>query len=114
VVLAPCRAASACARHNVIALDLPAADESAGLDVYADVIVKTIGDRPDVVLVAHSMGAFPATMVCERASVASLVRVVPMIPPPGETPGQRWTGSVQLDAMCEGDLRDGAIPGRST
>jgi pimeloyl-ACP methyl ester carboxylesterase len=77
VVLAPRRAASACARHNVIALDLPAADESAGLDVYADLIVKTIGDRPDVVLVAHSMGAFPATMVCERASVASLVRVVP-------------------------------------
>ena len=39
-----------------IAVALPAADESAGLAEYTDVVVEAIGDRRPIVLVAQSFG----------------------------------------------------------
>jgi pimeloyl-ACP methyl ester carboxylesterase len=98
------------AGHEVVAPDLPAADEHAGLAAYADIVVDAIGDRRRVVVVAQSMGAFPATMACERADVASLVLVVPMIPAPGETPGEWWTATGQVEAERELALREGRDP----
>src|SRR5829696_4494883 len=52
------------AGHEAIAVDLPAADDSAGLADYADAIVAAAGDRPRVTLVAQSMAAFSAAMAC--------------------------------------------------
>lgn len=46
------------AGHAAIAVDLPAEDESAGLPEYADLVVTAAGGRPNVVLVAQSMGGF--------------------------------------------------------
>ena len=82
-------------RHETIAVDLPGADESAGLPEYTDLVLAAIGDRDDVVLVAQSMGAFTAPMVCARRPVRLLLLVNAMIPRPGETPGEWWgnTGS---------------------
>ena len=34
--------------HDVVAVDLPCDDDSAGLDEYTDVVVDAIGDRRDV------------------------------------------------------------------
>ncbi|MFD8588694.1 alpha/beta fold hydrolase [Streptomyces sp. NPDC059637] len=81
--------------HEAVAVELPSADESAGLPEYTDAVVAAIGDHDDVVLVAQSMGGFTAPMVCARAQVDLLVLVNAMIPLPGETPGQWWdnTGS---------------------
>ncbi|MER8089904.1 alpha/beta fold hydrolase [Streptomyces sp. NPDC058316] len=81
--------------HEAVAVELPGADESAGLPEYTDAVVAAIGDRDDVVLVAQSMGGFTAPMVCARVQVDLLVLVNAMIPLPGETPGQWWdnTGS---------------------
>jgi pimeloyl-ACP methyl ester carboxylesterase len=95
---------------DCVAVDLPAADESAGLHVYADAIAAAAGDRAGVTLVAQSMGAFSATMACERLDVAQLLLVVPMIPAPGETPGGWWSASGQTDAMRENELREGRDP----
>ncbi len=83
------------AGHEAIAVDLPGPDESAGLPEYAGLAAAAIGGRRDVVLVAQSMGAFTAAMVCARVPVGRLVLVNAMIPRPGETPGQWWdnTGS---------------------
>ncbi|WP_066374805.1 alpha/beta fold hydrolase [Herbidospora mongoliensis] len=78
---------------EVIALDLPTGDESAGLSAYADVAVKAIGDRDDMVLVAHSLGGLTAPLIAARVPVREIVFVTAMIPKPGETGGEWWEAS---------------------
>ena len=78
------------AGHQAIAVDLPAADDSAGLSEYAGIVAATIGDRTDVVLVAQSLGGFTAPLVATAVPVRALVLVNAMIPVPGETAGQWW------------------------
>jgi len=96
--------------HEVVSPDLPAGDDSAGLAEYADVTLDAIGDREDLVVVAQSMAAFFAPLLCGRADVRQLILVVPMIPAPGESPGEWWTSSGQLSAQREQDERDGRDP----
>ena len=76
--------------HEAVAVDLPGADESAGLPEYADMVVAAIASQRDVVVVAQSMGGFSAPMACSRVPVRLLVLVNAMIPLPGETPGDWW------------------------
>lgn len=76
--------------HEAVAVDLPGADESAGLPDYADAVTDAIGDGRDVVVVAQSMGGFTAPVACTRTPVRLLVLVNAMIPLPGETPGAWW------------------------
>jgi pimeloyl-ACP methyl ester carboxylesterase len=53
-------------RHEVAAPDLPRDKGSAGLPEYADAVIEAIGNRTDLVLVAQSLGAFTAPLVCQR------------------------------------------------
>jgi pimeloyl-ACP methyl ester carboxylesterase len=76
--------------HEAVAVDLPGADESAGLPEYTDAVVSAIGSHRDVVLVAQSLGGFTAPMACDRVPVSLLVLVNAMIPLPGETAGEWW------------------------
>ena len=87
--------------HDVVAPDLPCDDDSAGLTEYADTVVEAIGDRTDLVVAAQSFGAFTAPLVCERAAVDLLVLVAPMIPMPGEAPGEYW-----VDTRYEEEARE--------
>jgi pimeloyl-ACP methyl ester carboxylesterase len=50
------------AGHQPIPVDLPGADPAAGLPEYARLITSAIGGRPDVVLVAQSLGGFTAAI----------------------------------------------------
>lgn len=84
--------------HDAVAVQLPAADDSAGLAEYAGAVVAAIGNRTDLILVAQSMAAFTAPMVCERVPVDLLVLVAGMVPAPGETPGEWWANTGQLEA----------------
>ncbi|MEU8250836.1 alpha/beta hydrolase [Nonomuraea sp. NPDC048916] len=87
--------------HDTVAVDLPIEDESAGLGDYADTVVRAVGDRGDLVVVAHSWGGFVAPLVCDRLPADLLVLVTAMIPAPGEPPTDWWenTGfrSVEMD-----------------
>jgi len=96
--------------HDVVSPDLPAADDGAGLAEYAEVALDAIGDRENLVVVAQSMGAFFAPLLCDRADVRQLILVAPMIPAPGESPGEWWTGSGQTPAQREQDERAGRDP----
>ncbi|HEY7432228.1 MAG TPA: alpha/beta hydrolase [Streptosporangiaceae bacterium] len=78
------------AGHEAVAVDLPAADESAGLPEYTDLVIAAAGGRDDVVLVAQSLGGFTVPLACARLPVKLLVLVNAMIPAPGETAGQWW------------------------
>jgi pimeloyl-ACP methyl ester carboxylesterase len=96
--------------HDVVAVDLPAADDSAGLVEYTDAVVDAIGERTDLVLVAQSMGGFTAPLVCDRVPVDLLVLLNAMVPAPGETPGEWWTNTGQAQARAEQAARDGRAP----
>jgi pimeloyl-ACP methyl ester carboxylesterase len=77
--------------HDVVAMDLPSDDDSAGWAEYADTVVDAIGGRRDLVLVAQSFGGFTAPLVCERVPVDLMVLVAAMIPSPGEFATDYWT-----------------------
>ena len=96
--------------HEAVAVDLPGADESAGLPEYAEAVVAAIGGRRDVVVVGQSLGGFTAPVACARARVRLLVLVNPMIPRPGETPGE-WWGNTGWAAGPHGGGRGGRLSG---
>jgi pimeloyl-ACP methyl ester carboxylesterase len=78
--------------HEVVPVQLPAGDDSAGWVEYADAVVEAIGGRRDVVLVAQSLAGFTAPLVAERVPVDLIVLLNAMIPLTGET-GNAWWGN---------------------
>ena len=84
--------------HDVVVVDLPCDDDSAGLADYVDVAVAAIGDRSDLVVVAHSLGGFTAPLLCDRVPVDLLVLVAAMVPSPGEAPGDWWANTGWAEA----------------
>jgi Alpha/beta hydrolase family len=96
--------------HDVVAVNLPAAEDAAGLPEYADAVVEAIGAAQNVVLVAQSMAGFTAPLVCQRVPVALLVFLNAMIPRPGETPGEWWDATGHAEAKRANDLREGRPP----
>ncbi|WUD72868.1 alpha/beta hydrolase [Streptomyces sp. NBC_00510] len=95
--------------HAAVAVDLPAADDSAGLQEYADAAVAAAGDRAPLVLVAQSMAGFSAPLACERLGdrLVLLVLVNAMVPVPGETAGDWWAATGQPEARRALDLAEG-------
>src|ERR687887_2029623 len=87
--------------HNTVAPDLPCDDDAAGLPEYADAVVEAIGDRTDLVVVAQSLGAFTAPLVCDRVPVKLLILVAPMIPTPGEAPADFWSNTGYAEEVQE-------------
>jgi pimeloyl-ACP methyl ester carboxylesterase len=85
-----------------LAVELPAADDSADLTTYADVVCDAVIDVDGpLVLVGQSMGAFTAPMVADRLGAALIVLVNPMVPTAGESPGQWWDATGQDQAMAD-------------
>jgi pimeloyl-ACP methyl ester carboxylesterase len=93
--------------HDVVAPDLPSDDETAGLDDYTDVVVRAIGDRRDLIVVAQSLGGFTGPLVCDRVPVECLVLVAAMVPAPGEAPGDWWANTGFEAARREQAEHDG-------
>jgi SAM-dependent methyltransferase len=81
--------------HDVVTVDLPCDKDGAGLAEYTDTVLAAIGDRRDLVVVAHSYGGFIAPLVCARVRVELLILVAAMIPRPGER-GDDWFANTGL------------------
>jgi pimeloyl-ACP methyl ester carboxylesterase len=79
--------------HDVVVPELPIEDSTAGFAQFTETIVDAIGDRRDLVVVGHSYGGFTAPLVAGRLPVRLLVLLTPMIPKPGERPGDWWTAT---------------------
>ncbi len=94
---------------DAFAVDLAAYGHT-GLPAYADAVVDAIGDRAEVALVAHSMGAFTAPSVWQRVSISAVVFLNAMIPRPGETPGEWWDDVGSEEARTGAARRDGYSP----
>jgi len=95
---------------EAIAVDLPADDESAGLDDYVQLVLRAVGSRSNVTLAAQSLGGFIAPLVCARAEVRSLIFVNAMIPRPGETAGAWWEISGAVEARIAAAVAAGYSP----
>lgn len=93
--------------HEVVAVDLPAGDDAAGLTEYADAVVAAIGDRGGLVLVAQSMGGLTAPLVAARLPVELIVLLNAMVPRPGESGGEWWDNTGQAAASAELAVREG-------
>lgn len=93
--------------HEAIAVELPAGDDAAGFEQYADAVVAAIGDRTDLVVVAQSMAGFTGPLVCARVPVDLLVLLNAMVPAPGELPGDYWEAVGFGQARAEQAARDG-------
>jgi pimeloyl-ACP methyl ester carboxylesterase len=92
--------------HDVVAMDLPCDDQSASLSDYVDTVLDAIGHRAELVLVAQSLGAFTAPLVCERVPVDLMVLVAGMVPAPGEK-GEDWFANTGYESAARGqDLDD--------
>ena len=71
--------------HDVVAMDLPVDDDRAGLRAYADAVIKAVGDRRELIVVAQSASGYVAPLVCEALPVRLVVLVAAMVPAPGES-----------------------------
>jgi pimeloyl-ACP methyl ester carboxylesterase len=94
-------------RHEAVAVELPGDDESAGLSVYTERVLRAIGERQDIVLVAGSLGGFTAPLVSARTPLRTLVFVNAMIPKAGETAGEWWGNTGSEAARLEAARRGG-------
>lgn len=96
--------------HEVVCVDLPVDDDSAGLPEYADAVVRAAGGRSGLVLVAHSFAGFTAPLVCDRLPVELLVMVNAMLPSPGEPPRDWWAATGHEEAAAADAEREGRAP----
>ena len=96
--------------HGVVAVDLPATDDSTGLTEYADAVVDAVGHHNETGVVAQSMGGLTAPLVCGRVPVDLMVMLNAMVPLPGESPGEWWTNTGHEQARREQAARDGRGP----
>ena len=96
--------------HDVVAVDLPCENDSAGLPEYAETVVDAIGERQDLVVVAHSFAGFTAPLVCERVPVRLLVLLNAMVPAVGESPGEWWEITNHAEAQRRAAEAEGVSP----
>jgi pimeloyl-ACP methyl ester carboxylesterase len=96
--------------HSVVAADLPSDNDSAGFPEYARAVAGVVAEWSGVTLVAQSMGAFTVPLVCDLVPVDLIVLVAPMIPLPGEHPGEWWVTSGQEAARRAFDVQEGRDP----
>jgi pimeloyl-ACP methyl ester carboxylesterase len=87
--------------HEPVAVDLPTHDDSAGWWDYAGAVVEAVADRPNLIVVGHSMGGFTAPLVAARRPVDLIVLVAGMIPAPGESFNDWWTNAGYEDSGYE-------------
>jgi pimeloyl-ACP methyl ester carboxylesterase len=88
--------------HAAIAVDLPCDRDGAGFADYADVVVEACAGHDEVIVVAHSLGAYTAGLVCARIPVALCVLVAALPPAHGESVPELFAAA---DAA-----RDPAVP----
>jgi pimeloyl-ACP methyl ester carboxylesterase len=99
--------------HRTVAVDLPAADPSAGIDEYADTVLAELGEHradPDLVVVGQSLGGFTAPIVAHQVSAKLLVMLNAMTPTPGESAGDWWGNTGQAQARLDKAQADGRAP----
>jgi pimeloyl-ACP methyl ester carboxylesterase len=76
--------------HQVVAVDLPAEDPTAGLTRYAELTEEALGDADDVIVVGHSLGAGSIPIVATLRPIRHLVFLCGLLPEPGKSVTDRY------------------------
>lgn len=76
--------------HEAVVMDLPCDDPDAGWTEYVEAVVDAVGERDEVVVVAHSAGGFVAPLVCGKLGARLMVLFAGMVPASGETFEEWW------------------------
>jgi pimeloyl-ACP methyl ester carboxylesterase len=96
--------------HEVVTVDLPVTDPTAGLEEYAGAVKAVIGERrTDLVLVAQSLAGFIAPLAAERVGADQLILLNAMVPKPGESAGEWWGDTGHDQARAEHYAREGLV-----
>jgi pimeloyl-ACP methyl ester carboxylesterase len=106
-LVAPRLQAAGC---QVVGVDLPVDDERCGLAEYLEVVRSAIPAWCRPIVVAQSMAALTAPLVAACIPVSLIVLVAPMVPAPGETPGQWWQATGQAEAARRCAVSEGRDP----
>lgn len=99
--------------HEALAVELPAADDRAGLPEYEAAVIDAAAGLSDPVVVAQSLGGFTGPQVCDKLGARMLILLNAMTPAPGESPGE-WFASTAADrdrARAEQAAREGRTAG---
>jgi pimeloyl-ACP methyl ester carboxylesterase len=97
--------------HLAIPVGLPAGDDKAGWQEYADAVVAAVdGIDGPFVLVAQSMGGFTGPLLVGRLPVERLILLNAMVPLPGETGGAWWANTGQPEASAAFAAEQGREP----
>jgi uncharacterized protein (TIGR03086 family) len=99
------------AGHEVVAVELPVDDDSAGLERYIDVATRAAASHDDVVVVGQSMAGFIAPVVAATVPVSLIVLVAAMTPAPGESMGEWWDATNQPAEAARFAVQEGRDPG---
>ncbi len=98
--------------YDAISVGLPADNDSAGIEEYAETVIKAVDvTDDDLVVVGQSLGGFTAPLVAERLSASLIVLVNAMVPTPGESAGAWWETTGSGEARRASDKKLGRDPG---
>ncbi len=80
--------------YGVVVVDLPAEDPDAGLEPCAEVIAAALeGVNDEVVLVGHSLGGLPLSLVASHRPVKAIIYLAAFVPLPGQSMADQFASS---------------------
>ena len=95
--------------HHALAPALPLEDPDATPSRHAASVASATPRGEDIVVVAQSLGAFAGPLVADEVGAALLVLLAPMVPKPGETPGEWWENTRHAEAIADLVARHGSM-----
>jgi pimeloyl-ACP methyl ester carboxylesterase len=87
--------------HDALAPPLPLQDQDATPSDHADAVSGALPADGEIVVVAHSLGAFAGPLAAARSPRSALILLAPMIPRPGETAGEWWGNTGHAESIAE-------------
>jgi pimeloyl-ACP methyl ester carboxylesterase len=87
--------------HDALAPPLPLEDQEATPSDHAAAVLRALPPDGEIVVVAHSLGAFAGPQVAARHARSSLILLAPMIPRPSETAGEWWANTGHAESIAE-------------
>jgi alpha/beta hydrolase family protein len=94
--------------HDALAPALPLDDPAATPADHADAVIGALPEGREIIVAAHSLGAFAGPLVAARTNASRLILVAPMIPAPGESAGEWWSNTHHAAVIPEMLERHGA------
>jgi len=97
--------------HGAIAPPLPLSDSAARPSDHAAAVLAAIPAGREVVVVAHSLGAFSGTLVAAGLPGSRLILLAAMIPRPAESASEWWVNTRHGEAIGDVLERFGPMGG---